>query len=215
MKRPETILVLPYNTLRIVDLCVQMEIYAASDEEISIEETIHKLLCRKDKDLGKLNKINSEIVNNLMDKYYPSYYKVAPMTIVYDLLAKLKCQKFVNKIIALHKYQGTEEPLFDNAYYDGSIEELEKFIKNNSITAIIMDDIHILYELVSRENVDVRGMTFFISKMGYNLEIVNDKFQMLYNEYLTDKMDELNFQFCLIGIYQFKQETIDSIKNKK
>ncbi len=51
---------------------------------------------------------------------------------------------------------------------DAPIEELEKFINDNAITAIFMDDVDFLMTLIDRGNIEFDWKTVIISKLGYN-----------------------------------------------
>lgn len=170
MMRNEKILILPYNTLRVFDLFVQADLYKAKDPNWKGDfmKTLKEVLTRSEKDLGKVNDIDSELVKKLMNDSWMHYYDLAPRTNAYSMLETLGEQKFISDMIVLFHKKNCHDEEFTNAYYDGSIEELEKFISENDITAVMMDDVELLMTLINRGNLDLNWMTFFISKMGYN-----------------------------------------------
>lgn len=170
IKRKEKILVLPHNTLRIVDVIAQMEIERIKNPNWneSFQDLLFKMLTRAEKDLGKYNNVDSDVVNKIIDKKWSEYYEIAPRTILYGLIEMLYNQSFVTDIIALfHKKDAWDDALTCD-YYDGSIEELERYINDKGITCIFMDDVELLMKLINRKNVDLNWKTIFISKLGYN-----------------------------------------------
>ena len=168
--RKEKILVLPYNTLRIFDTCVQADIERIKNPNWKGDfDTILKhVLTRTVKDLGKFNNIDSSIPNTLINESWSHYYKISPKTNLYPLLDGLSHQKVISDIIILFPKKDIKEDVYTSAYYDGSIEELEKFINDNAITAIFMDDVDFLMTLIDRGNIEFDWKTVIISKLGYN-----------------------------------------------
>ena len=68
IKRKEKILVLPHNTLRVVDVIAQMEIERLKNPKWngSFQDLLFDMLTRSEKDLGKYNDVDSEVVNNIV-----------------------------------------------------------------------------------------------------------------------------------------------------
>ena len=174
--RKEKMLILPYNTLRVFDTCVQADIERAKNPNWhgDFEKVLKQVLTRSIKDLGIVNNIDSEIIKKLMNDSWCHYYEIAPRTNLYALIETLSEQSFMTDIIVLFPKHGVKEDDLTNAYYDGSIEELEKFINENGITSIFMDDVELLMTLIKRKNVDLNWKTIFISKLGYNYERTED-----------------------------------------
>lgn len=197
--RKEKILVLPYNTLRVFDTCLQADLERIKDPNWNgdFETTLKHVLTRTEKDLGKFNGIDSDMVNKLMNEAWIHYYEIAPKTNLYSLLDILNKQSFVSDIIVLFPKKGISEDDYTNAYYDGSIEELENFINKNSITAIVMDDVELLMTLINRGNVDLNWKTIIISKLGYNYMRTQDgvlvmKHSLEFNEKYTLEVGSLS-----------------------
>lgn len=188
--RKEKLLILPYNTLRVFDLFVQADLEKVKDPtwKGDFMATLRKVLTRKEKDLGKLNNIDSSLVKKLMEDSWIHYYKLAPRTNLYALVETLNNQKFMEDAIVLFHKRNIKEDDLTNAYYDGSIEGLEKFINENRITALAIDDVELLMTLINRGNVSFDWKTVFISKLGYNY-YKEDKHNMLLMKY-SDKWSE-------------------------
>lgn len=204
--RPERILVLPYNTLRIFDALVQVEICKAKDEKWyePLDEVIYKVLTRKEKDLGKHNGVDSKIVKDLMEADWTRYYEIAPRSKVYDIISILQNQRFVKDVVALfHKKDAVDSALRCD-YYDGTIEELEYYIKNNGITTIFMDDVELLKTLIDRGNVDMNWKTIFISKIGYNY--YQDKNGILLMKYMEELSSKACMEIASIALTNFTED---------
>ena len=86
--RKEKILILPHNTLRVVDTFVQVELEKMKDPKWfeTVEEVLFRVLTRKEKDLGKFNDMDSKLVKDLIDTEWSRYYEIAPRTYIYELL---------------------------------------------------------------------------------------------------------------------------------
>lgn len=168
--RKEKILILPYNTLRLMDIIPQIEIEKFKNPEWNepFQKVVLKTISRKVKDLGEYNKLDSKTINDTIEEKWTEYYETAPRTNLYDLCDFLLKQKFITDIIVLFHKNDCHDIAFTNAYYDGSIEELEKFVSENGITCIVMDDIEFLKTLVERGNIDFSYKTIIISRLGYN-----------------------------------------------
>lgn len=170
MMRKEKMLILPYNTLRIFDFMVQVDLEKVKDPNWKgqFEDVLRKVVTRTERDMGKFNGIDSDMVNRLMYDSWMHYYELAPRTNLYGMIETLSQQNFMNDIIVLFHKQNCKEEEYTNAYYDGTIEGLEKFINENEITALVMDDVELLMTLINRGNVPLDWKTIFISKLGYN-----------------------------------------------
>lgn len=210
MKRNEKILVLPYNTLRIFDTMVQIEIEKSKNPEWfqTIQEVTFRMVTRTIKDLGKFNNVDSNIVKEEMENDWARYYELAPRTQLYSLLNFLRCQSFTTDIVVLFHKKDAIDPDMKCDYYDGTIEGLESYITDNGITCIIMDDIELLKTLIDRGNVDMNWKTIIISKLGYNY--YKDKTSGLL---LMKHIDELSSKACMeIGSYTLMGFNEDFLK---
>lgn len=189
--RQEKMLILPYNTLRVFDFMVQadLEKIINPDVELDFMRTLRKVLTRSIKDLGKMNGIDSDMVKKLMEDSWMHYYELAPKTNLYGMIETLEQQSFMSDIIVLFHKKHCKDEDFTNAYYDGSIEQLEKFIIENSITALVIDDVELLMTLINRGNVPLDWKTVFISKLGYNYyrDKEHDALLMKHSTEFTDK----------------------------
>ena len=206
MKRQEKILVLPYNTLRLVDTFVQVEIEKSKNPKwfMNLEDVIYMLITRKEKDLGKFNKVDSNVVKACLEEDWARYYEIAPRTLIYGLLEFLEKQSFVSDIIALfHKKDCYDEALKCD-YYDGTIEGLDKYIEENEITAIIMDDIELLKTLIERKKIDLSWKTFFISRLGYNF--FRSPNGTLLMKYVINLTNEVPIEIGCLALMNFDRE---------
>ena len=216
IERNEKILILPHNTLRIVDTFVQVELEKMKDPNWceSVEEVIYRVVTRSIKDLGKMNNMDSELVKELIDMDWARYYEIAPRTYIYELIDLLHQQSFVTDIVALfHKKEA-----WDNAvkcdYYDGTIEGLENYIENNGITAIFMDDISLLKSLIDRKNINMDWKTIFISKMGYNYYIDKKTGALLMKDIMTI-CESAAVEVGAINLVNFRKEFLKNRKTLK
>lgn len=168
--RSEKMLVLPYNTLRVFDMFVQADINRAKDPNWKGDfmTLLRQVITRSEKDLGKMNGIDSEIIKKMMNDSWMHYYEMSPRTNFYAMIETLQQQSFMSDCIALFHKKNCKDDMLTNAYYDGTIEGLEKFINDNTITAICMDDVELLMTLINRGNINLNWKTIFISKIGYN-----------------------------------------------
>lgn len=206
--KQEKILVLPYNTLRIVDVMLQIEIEKAKNPKWAepLDKVIAKVTARKIKDMGKWNNVDSDIVHDLLKINFSKYYDLAPRTNIYPLLGILKNQKFISSIIVLSEDKNIYEEDFINEYYDGSIDKLETFISENGITAIFMDDIELLKTLVDRKKIDMTGMSIFISRMGYNFYSPDGSILLM--KYMQDIPKKANIEIACINLLNFEHNPL-------
>ena len=217
--RNENILVLPHNTIRIVDAPIQamIEKYKDPNWDEPIEHTIYKVLTRSCVNLSKYNKLNEEeskIVKESIITDWASYYEIAPKSrIIYDLLDILCNQKFVKNVTILFSDKRAWDPSHKNDYYDGTIDSLEKYLNENNITTIFMDNIELLYLLYKRGNYDINNKTIFLSKLGYNYER-NPVLSKLMIKHLFELNVNTDVEIGELALTNFEQETIDFFNNK-
>lgn len=215
-KRHEKILVLPHNTLRVVDAMFQIELESRLFKKIpNFEDNLYRCVCRKYKDYSKC--YNTEIPKDLLKKYNENWYyywDIAPRTDFYSYIKALANQSFTQIVYVLFSDKRASEPEFESVYYDGSIDELEKFIIDNGITAVILDDINILVELHERKNVNLHNMSFIFSRMGYNYYFE----PRLGIPILDSKIDKVNadaaIEVATIALYDFSNEVVNRNRRK-
>lgn len=216
IKRPEKILILPYNTLRVFDTFVQVEISKGLDPnwEMDLDDVIYNCLTRRTKDLGKHNNVDSAIVNECIEKDWPRYYEIAPRTKLYSLVELFHNQSFITDVVALFHRKDVSDPALRCDYYDGTIEGLEAYINDNGITAIFMDDVELLKKLMDRGNVNFDWKSVIISRMGYNY------YMSLSGNLLMKYIEELTSRACIeigaLGLIDFDSDFINKkFKSKK
>lgn len=205
--RKEVIVILPYNTLRVTDMILNMEFRTMAGlpaipdgSKFSIE--LPKLIYRKEKDFYKFYKIDDNSYNEFIKVGMPSFYNIAPKT---DLCSiGLVLQHRGADVIALFDDKRISDDTFRSEYYDGSIGELEKFLVNNKATALFVDDLNIVKAIIERKNIDLLGFTFFISEMGYNLHIEKDKIPQI-KDYEKLRNPDV-YELVLFKLYKYKKE---------
>ena len=216
-KRNEKILILPHNTLRVVDAMYQLEIIARNTKKIiDFEENLYMCVTRKEKDLSKIFNIPKDIEENFKNNW-AYYWDIAPRTNLYDYIKIVSAQKFTDDVIVLFSDKNAKDDVFTSDYYDGTIESLEKYIIENKITAIFMDDVDLLEELVNRKNTDLNNLSFFISRVGYNYEW-NDLVKIpMIKESIYKIEKEYYLEIAIISLFDFSKSLIEKMSggNKK
>lgn len=171
MLRKENILILPYNTMKIVDVIVQLELFKLAGNKMPpLEEVIFRVVTRTHKDLSVYNDCNQELIDQMVKLDYKRLYELSPGTEIVDIIHILSLQKFVNNIYVLFD----DDRLVDNTnkytniYYDGTLDELINVINKYEITAIVMDDVEILKDIYDKDKLLLENKTIMIPKYGYN-----------------------------------------------
>ena len=215
--RKESTLILPYNTLRIVDVLLQFEIYNSVGllYKEPFERTVFKMVSRKEKELSKLNKgVDQSLLDQLLKVNFAEYYDMSPRTSLYEILQITKHQKFMTKMIVLFDDKKAKDDVFDNVYYDGTIEGLEKNIIDNEITCIVLDDIKLLKKISDRGNIDLNYKTIMLSRMGYNY-YRDDTGRLLLKYY--DKIIEKypHMELTVVSLTTFKDMPLSNKNNRR
>ena len=214
-KRDEKILILPHNTLRYVDAMMILDIY--KDLNIpypNFEENLYKSVIRNVKDLSKIYNISDELKKRFKENW-AFYYDIAPRTNVYEYISILSKQKFVKNTIILFDDRNASDSAFDNDYYDGSIESLEKYITNNNITTIVADDIELIKTLQERNKVDMNDKSIFISKTGYNYEYNKTINKIMAKEiFYTLQQKLVNTEIGILSLFDFSDDVIKNFREK-
>lgn len=81
-----------------------------------------------------------------------------------------------------------------------NIEEIEKVIIDENINMLFIDNVHTVYELVFRFNINLNGMLFCISNLAYNYHYDGELLHMKYKEELDSIKAEFNFEYSLITV---------------
>lgn len=215
--RKESILILPHNTLRLVDMMQYLELLAANKKPagpLDFEDNLYKCMARKNKDFS----IGLTMPPGMKEKFennWKYYWDIAPRTNMYDYLKVLAAQKFTLNTTVLFSDPNASDDVFDYDYYDGSIDALEDYIVNKNITAVVLDDIDIIHQITERGRIDINNLSFIISKLGYNY-VYDEKLQMLR---LKDSIyfDERKsfIEIAEIVLFNFNKEFFDKLKNKR
>lgn len=211
-KRNEKILILPHNTLRIVDAMYTMEIIAYHTKKIpDFEENLFKCVTRKEKDLSKIFNIPDHLKTKFSSNW-AKYWDISPKTNLYEYINIVAKQKFTDNVIVLFSDKNAKDDVFESDYYDGTMEGLEKYITENRITAVVIDDIDILVELVERKNINLDNLSFIISRIGYNYEW-NDFVQILMpKQKLYDIEKEYYLEVAMIALFDFPKSLIQKMR---
>ena len=216
--RDENILVLPHNTIRIVDAPIDAMIkkYKNPKWDEPIENTIYRVLHRKGVNLALFNNLNEEeskIVYDSLNNDWASFFEIAPKSsIVYDLLNIFSKQKFIKDIVILFSDKRAWDPSHRNDYYDGTLTGLENFIIKNNITTIFMDNIEILYQIYKRGNVKLDDKSIFLSKIGYNYEF-NEELGKIMLKHILEIINNTECEIGEINLTNFEKETINHFKD--
>ena len=210
-KRNEKILILPHNTLRVVDAMYQLEIIAHNTNKIpDFEENLYRCVCRKEKDLSKILNI-PEHIKHKFENNWAYYWDISPKTNLYEHIKIVSEQNFTDNVIVLFSDKNAKDDVFESDYYDGTIESLENYIIENRITAVVMDDIDLLAELVYRKNINLDNLSFILSRIGYNYEW-NDKVQILIpKQKLYDIEKKYYLEIATIALFDFSESLIEKM----
>ena len=216
-KRNEKILVLPHNTLRVVDAMFQLELETKLYKKIpEFEENLYRCICRKYKDYREC--YDEEIPQVLLTKYknnWGYYWDIAPRTDMYQYIKMIANQKFTDRVYVLFSDKSAEEPEFISDYYDGSIEQLEKYIIDKSITAIILDDVDILKQLHERKNVNLHNMSFIFSRMGYNYYFEPRLGIPIFKDEAYQINKDVAIEIATVALYDFSDDVIARANRRK
>lgn len=209
--RKEKILILPDNTLRVPDAMFQLELYAYNKIALPpFDENLYKCISRKYKDLSKIFNIPQHLKDNYK-KLWAEYYDIAPRTKMYEYIDILSSQKFVKSTTILFSDKNAKDEEFENEYYDGSIEQLEKLIISKQITAMVIDDISLLQTIIDRKEINIDNLTFIISKMGYNYQYNKDLDILMPKKELYDAEKNAYIEVAIISLFDFDKELIDRL----
>ena len=210
-KRNEKILILPHNTLRVVDAMYQLEIIAQKYKKVpDFEENLYRCVTRKEKDLSKI----FDIPDNIKYKFknnWAYYWDISPRTNLYEYIKIVSAQKFTDNVTVLFSDKKAKDDVFESDYYDGSLEGLEKYIIENRITAIVIDDIDLLVNLVNRKNINLDNLSFIISRMGYNYEWNNEIQILMPKQILYDVEKEYYLEIAIIALFDFPDSLIQKM----
>ena len=210
-KRNEKILILPHNTLRVVDAMYTTEIIAYNTKKIpDFEENLFKTITRKEKDLTKIFNVPDHLKIKFTNNW-AQYWDIAPRTDLYEHIKIVAEQKFTDDVIVLFSDKNAKDNVFESDYYDGTMEGLEKYIIENRITAIVMDDIDILIDLVNRKNIDLDHLSFIISRVGYNYEWNNIVNMPVVKQKLYDIEKEYFLEIAMIALFDFPDYLIQKM----
>lgn len=181
-KRKEVIVILPYNTLRVTDMIINMEFRTMAGLDpipkgSSFTTEMAKLIYRYDKDFHSMYNISDSMYEKFVSTGIHKFYEIAPKTDLYSLATLLENKG--SEIIVLCDNEKVKDDTFICKYYDGSIEELEKFLIKVNATALFTADLDVAKSIINRKIMDLKGFTFFISEMGYNLECIEDSIPIL------------------------------------
>ena len=210
-KRNEKILVLPHNTLRMVDAMYQLEIISRNTKKIpDFEENLYMCVNRTEKDLSKFFNIPKDIENNFKTNW-AYYWDIAPRTNLYEYIKIVSSQKFTDDTIVLFTDHDAKDDVFKSDYYDGSIESLEKYIIENRITAIVLDEIDLLVRLVRRKKINLDNLSFIISRVGYNYEWDDRIGMLLPKQALYDIEKEYYMEVATVALFDFPKSLIDKM----
>lgn len=221
MMRKERILILPYNTLRLVDFPLYYELSILSKEKNkpleSPELVMYKLLTRKNKDFSSWFKADKELVDKLLVNNFYNYYKMSPRTYIYDYINILIRQNFVNfcKVLFAYDSKGEkpEDDIYESDYYDGTLNGLEEYISKNGITAIVIDNIYTIYNIVKRGNISLNNFSIFISKIGYNVEKFVTNYPIM--KYYEEITNSINVEICDLKLMDFSKEFLTKLNSNR
>lgn len=211
MMRDESILILPYNTLRLVDVMIQMEIDKASGTLLheSFDDTVFKLTVRSQKDLSLYNEgVDRNLLNELLRINYATYYSMAPRTMMYEIVDIMANQKFIKRTTVLFPDKNAKDDMFDYDFYDGTIESLERYIINHQVTCMIFDDMELLKTLNDRKNISLDEKSFIVSKLGYNF--YRDSIGELRLKYYEElKKEHRSMELSIMDLYNFSEKVLN------
>ena len=210
-KRNEKILILPHNTLRVVDAMYQLEIIVRTTKKIpDFEENLYKCVNRKEKDLSKIFNIPKDIQDKFNNNW-AYYWDIAPRTNLYEYIKIVSEQKFTDDVTVLFSDKNAKDDVFKSDYYDGTIDSLEKYIEGNRITAVVLDDIDLLVKLTNRKKVNLNNLSFIISRIGYNYEL-NELVQIpMPKQVLYDVEKQYYLEVAMIALFDFPKSLIDKM----
>ena len=211
MMRSENILILPYNTIKLMDAMLQMEIYNAAQTPLpyGFEVMLYKLVSRRYKELSKYNEgVDQEILDELVKTNFSTYYSLSPNTDLYDILNITLHQKFTDRVTILSPDKKLTDTTYEVNYYDGTIDSLENYIISNGVTCIVCDDMELIKELSDRENVNLNHKSIMVSKMGYNYHIDETLKQPVIDHYYDIKKKYPDMELAIMDLYRFRREVI-------
>jgi hypothetical protein len=212
--RKERVLCVAYNTIRLHDYALADEICKLTDADTSFVNKIFYVLNRQEKKMFPNSEISDEVYISLEKAIFTNNYDDIPATMVARAIYELSNQPFTETVWILHNDYGgdtySSEQMYENASYDGSIEQLEEFILEHKITAMFIDSIDTVKLLKDRGNIPFTGMSFMISKLGYNYtgEIDEDnKHVMKHIDLITSSKSSSveNFEISFIHLWEFDE----------
>jgi hypothetical protein len=209
--RPERILILNYNTvfLQSVGFVTYMNQSGLEHEffgELDQFGLIYFFTRANTRNTASL--IDPEMTEieyfEFVKKKYREVSVASPSTAILPIINIVKSQNFVDKVFMasfsiydeLEVVQNVNHVFFD--IFD--VKEIEKFVLDNQITSIFLHDIRMVHDLVFNFNIDVKGMSFIVSKFGYNFTDVDG---VVGNEcpQVFELRDQLRFTIAYINTH--------------
>lgn len=193
LHQAERILCIAHNTIRFVSA---QQLYEAKwSMELDIKRASWMALNMQKRDL-------SDIIPNIQ---YSEVYSRSPKTVIYSMLKNLKLSQFIKGIYIFHEEKDDncrklQKESFSNIYGQMSVELLEKIIVQLNINGIILDDIELVKELFTRENISLDNLSFMVTDIAYNKDKSGSAMITKYLDFFADMREEWTFELADIAI---------------
>lgn len=174
--RKESIIVTPFNTLRIVDVPISMELRNLAGlppipKGSTFTDELFRMVYRLEKNYWHLYGIDDSVYEEFFNTTIHKLYNMSPKTALYDI-----CTVLENKscdVTILTDNEKIVDDTFIVKYYDGTIDQFEQYLTSLKATGLFTEDLDLVRQIITRKNVDLKGFTFFVTEMGYNMEQID------------------------------------------
>lgn len=165
---------------------------------------------------------NEFYLNFITDKFMDITNKSTPSSML-AMIRILMMQQFVEAmyIASPNEFVRTsDDPLTDgNAFHDDvqcvffnifDTQEVLKFIKENDINTLWLDDSSMLLEILADQEIDHSKMTYILSKIGYNMTDDEEAMHMKHPEIVALRL-VLKFEFGIVDLVAPPHDTDEDI----
>jgi len=207
----ENILFLNYNTILFQSMgfieLMRPDLESNEFYSLSQEKIMNILLNITLKNPTKLidSTITDEDYFNFINKKFSSISYISPVTNLYSIATILSRQIFTNKVHIASPSSFGGDHIYNNcihSFFDiFNASKIKEFINKNNITTVFLHDISLVYDLIFNHNTDVKGMTFVISRLGYNFGKIDNVIESLYPK-LSEAQNKLKFDLAYINLFE-------------
>jgi hypothetical protein len=210
MSRPERALILNYNTVFLqsvgfVNLMNQSGLDHKLFSDLDPFGLIYFFTRAKTRNTASMidQNISEADYFDFVKKKYKDIGAQSPITNITPIINIMTAQNFVEKVFIASFDFYTEADLFKNVQHVKfdifDVKVIEAFITENQITTVFLHDIRLVHDLVFNFQIDVKAMSFIVSKFGYNF-MEKDGIKVSHCPEIFELRSQLEFNIAYINL---------------